>query len=324
MSSQSVLGIGGPIMDSLLRVSEEFITTLPGRRHGMQPIDYPTMLQIIQDSKQIPQVVAGGSAANTIKALAALGHSASLAGAIGRDALGQEFLHQMAETSVSPLLKSSDTPTGQVLCLITPDGHRTCRTYLGASQEYTGEDLDPTHFRGNQLVHIESYSFQNRDLTIRAAKLAKESGAKVSLDLSSHEIVAAHRTVLPDLLRSAVDIVVGNEDEVAALFFSTTPEESCRLLAQWCEIAIVLQGKQGCLVGTKDGVAHYPAYVVEPLDTTGAGDLFIAGFLHGYLERLPLATCAHFGALLGNAAVQVMGSNLPKETWKSLIKEIQK
>lgn len=317
MTSYTVLGIGAPIIDSLLPVSEEFITTVPGQRHGMQPVAYETLLDLIKQSGGQPMLVTGGSAANTVQALALLGRPTALMGTVGRDLLGQQFLEEITAAGVMPLLKTSDTPTAQVLCLITPNGHRTCRTYLGASIEFTGNDLQATQFSGLRLVHIEGYSLPNQDLTLRSMQLAKEAGALVSFDLSSHEIVAAHRPLLTHLLQNYVDIAIGNEEEIKALFNSSY-EQGCQALAQWCDLAVVLRGREGCLIGTKEGIASYPAYPVVPLDTTGAGDLFTAGFLHGYLENLPIKTCAHFGALLGNAVVQVLGTNLSRETWEQL------
>ena len=270
ISKHTILGIGAPIMDSLLRVSEEFITQLPGKRHGMQPIERVELVRLVDQSGQEPLTVAGGSAANTIRALAQLGYSTSLVGTVGRDALGEEFIKTIVQSGVKPLLKASDTPTARVLSLITPDGHRTCRAYRGASLELTEEDLSIDPFQAVRLVHIEGYALQNKGLIERALKLAQEVGAKVSFDLSSHEIVAAHRDRLITILPQ-VDIVIGNEDELYA-FFGATLEEGCARLAEWCQIAVVLRGKAGCLVGTKQGVQKYAAYPVTAVDTTGAGD----------------------------------------------------
>lgn len=321
MTAYIILGIGAPIMDSLLPVSEEFITAVPGKRHGMQPVDYATLQSLVRRSGSTPHLVTGGSTANTMQALAMLGRSTALAGMVGDDSLGRRFLQEIAERGVTSLIKTSSTPTAQVLCLITPDGHRTCRTYLGASLEFSADDLQPTQFENVQLVHIEGYSLPNPGLTLRSMQLAKAAGALVSLDLSSHETVAEHRTMLVELLRDYVDIVIGNEDELEALL-GVSAEQGCATLAQWVEVAVVLRGADGCLIGNKETIVAYPAYPTVPLDTTGAGDLFIAGFLHGYLDHLPLQTCAHFGAVLGNAVVQVLGTDLSDETWKEVKKKL--
>lgn len=312
-----VVGLGSPIIDYLLPVSESFLKQLPGPKHGMMTIGEPRFQSIIQASGQTPKKTTGGSCANTLEGLANLGHRCVLHGGVGNDAAGEQFLKRLQVQNIEPRLVYLDAPTYQVLCLIAPDGHRTFRAVPGAGAEFAVDHVDIKLLSEANLVHIEGYLIRNEGLLAYVARLAKAAGAFVSLDLASHEIVHSHRDALMDILRPSVDIVFCNEDE-ARILEGTDSRGACELLRQVCSIAVVLQGKEGCLVGSADGVHQYPAYPVQAVDTTGAGDFFASGFLHGFLTHQDLATCAHYGAVMGNAVVQVLGAEVPPELWAAL------
>jgi sugar/nucleoside kinase (ribokinase family) len=312
-----ILGIGAPIIDYVVMTTDDFLAQLPGEKGGMVPIDYETLLSILKNCKSPPLAIAGGSGANTIKGLAHFGHHCGLIGKIGNDTAGEKFLESMRALKIKPYLCKATTPTAQVACLITPDGERTMRTFLGATQEMTAQDLDPKVFQGVKLVHIEGYSLLNGDLTETAMQYAKDSGAKVSYDLGSFEVVKGHRERILGLLSKYVDIIFGNKDEIQALF-QLNPEKGCTALSQLCETAIVLLGKEGCIVGTKSGQVHCPAFVVDAVDTTGAGDLFASGFLHGYLHGVSPEECARYGALTAATVIQAHGVDIPVETWQEI------
>lgn len=317
-----VLGIGAPIIDYIIVVKEDFLAQVPGEKGGMVLVDYETLTAIIENNGSQPYIIAGGSGANTIKGLAHFGHQCGLIGKIGDDETGRKFLESMKALNIIPYLCHTSTPTAQVVCLVTPDSERTMRSFLGASKEMSADDLDPKVFEGVRLVHIEGHSLHNGELTHRAMELAKSCGAKVSFDLGSYEVVLAHKQKIIPLLAQYVDVVFANADEVHALF-QLGSSKGCEVLNELCGIAVVLLGNEGCLVGTGSSQIHCPAMPVEAVDSTGAGDLFASGFLHGYLRGLSYEECARCGALAGAAVVQVLGADIPLAMWAEIKSKMQ-
>lgn len=312
-----VLGIGAPICDYVIRVSDAFLRKIPGTKAGMQPVDLVTLQRLIALSGQQPTIVAGGSGANTIKGLARLGHRTALAGTIGTDEAAQYALASFKAYGVTTLFTQSEIPTSQVLCLVTPSGDRTFRSYMGASREFSPDDLTSTLFQGVKLVHVEGYTILYDHLLEEAMTLAQAAGAIISYDLGSHEIVASHRERILQVIDDFVDILFCNRDEVTALL-EVDIEAGCRLLRQRCQVAVILLGGDGCLIGSENAQSYYPAYTANTVDTTGAGDLFASGFLHGYLKGSPLKECAHFGSVLGSSVIQVVGAEIPNERWEQI------
>lgn len=312
-----VLAIGAPICDYVLQVSDSFLEAIPGLKNGMQMIDLETIRHLINASGGLPLPVAGGSGANTAKGLARLGHRIALLGKVGQDTEGSCSLASLQRHGVIPLINQTDIPTTQVLCLVEPNGSRTFRAFIGASKELTVDDLKPELFEGVRLVHIEGYTILYDGVLEKAMELAKRVGAKVSYDMGSHELVSLYRSRILNNLRECVDLLFCNRDELAALL-QLAPDRGCAELVKLCDTVVILMGKNGCLVGRGVEQHFWPAYAANTVDTTGAGDLFASGFLHGYLQELPLKTCAHYGAILGSAVTEVVGAEIPEETWDSL------
>lgn len=316
------LGIGALLADQIVHVPEELLSKLPGKKGGMETVDYQGLTDLLRLTKPSYPLFPGGSCANVIRSLAHLGRKCALLGKIGDDEIGHSLLDNLQALGIKTMYLKSSTPTGQVVSLVTPDGERTCRSYLGAHQEISCEDLLPDQFENVKIVHIEGYTLLYSGLTECAMRYAKNAGAKISFDLASFEIVEAYKSHILELLSQYVDICFANELE-AHLLTGQGLEEGCAELKNFCPLAVVSMGKNGCWVGHRDTVVHCPAYPVKhPLDTTGAGDLFTAGFLHGYLSGKPFEVCADYGALLGAAVVQVQGTILPEEQWKQLRKRI--
>jgi sugar/nucleoside kinase (ribokinase family) len=309
-----ILGIGTPILDSLISVNDDFLCSLSKIHGSSSLIDFHT-LKTITDKLSSPQkLVTGGCAANTIKGLTRLGHSCGFLGKIGDDQPGITFSENMTSYGVTPLLQKSELPTGQVACFITPDHERTMLTYLGAGSEMDQKDLKKELFKGVKLLHIEGYLL-NRDSVVETAmKFAKEAGAIISFDLSSYEIVEKYKKHISELLSTFVNIVFANEEEAHALT-GLMPEKACSMLKDLCQIAIVKEGYKGCRGASQTETAFYPAFPVKVLDTTGAGDLFASGFLHYYLQDKSLEECLSKGAHLASEVIQVFGAEIPEERW---------
>jgi len=316
-----VLCIGNPFIDHIIEVDDAFIEEIAGQKGGMVPVTYNALLEIIHKSGKEPLLLLGGSGANTLRGLTHLGHRCGLVGRIGQDAPGHIFLKKLKEIGAISYLVQSTTPTAQAVCLITPDKERTMRSFLGASSEMSEDDIDPSLFQNTKLVHLEGYSLMNGNLTQHTMEIAKQVGAKVSFDLGSFEVVSVHRETIIGLLGQFVDILFANAEELYSLV-KRTPEEGCQLLNELCDVVVILLGKEGCLVGHRGEVTYVPAQTVDAVDTTGAGDLFASGFLHGYLKGVSVVDCARYGVLTGAAVVQVRGVDISAAQWKELKKKM--
>ncbi|MGM0440740.1 MAG: adenosine kinase [Chlamydiota bacterium] len=313
-----ILTIGAPLVDQVIHVDEQFLETITGEKGGMLLVDDKAITDIIERSGQLPQRVPGGSAANTIKGLANLGHNCAMAGKIGDDWLGSFYKDALAANGIVSHLALSSTPTGQVLCLITPDGERTMRTFLGASIEITPQNLTDEMFEGIKHVHIEGYGIANGKLVQAVVAAAKKVNATISLDLASFEIVHNFRKELDAILDQKLDLLFCNEDEAHAYTGLKEENEAVQKLGKLCHTSVICMGDRGCWTSSSGKHAHHEAYPVKPLDTTGAGDLFASGFLHGYLQGRPINECAHYGALIGAEVVQIQGAELPPTTWQKI------
>ncbi len=319
-----IVGVGAALLDYLLHITDDYLKTVPGKKYGMELVEEADLISIIEKSGSIPSTMAGGSAANVIKSLASLGWEVSLVGKIGCDQHGETLEEHLDGLGVNKRLIKSSISTGSSLSLISRDGKRTLRTFMGASQTFTAKELNPKQLAGAGLVHIEAYTlFSDPKLTEKAMRLAKAQGSIVSFDLGSFEVVAKFYDEIIFLLREYVDIVFANSDEASAIE-PKSAHAACDYLRSLAKVAVVMQGPDGCLVADEKAIKHYPAFPVEAIDTTGAGDLFAAGFLHGYLNGMALERCAKIGALLGGAVVTEVGAEIPKEKWTALLNRMKR
>lgn len=315
-----VMGLGAPVMDRILKVDDDYLQTLPGELGGMELVDFATFEKILKGSGKVAVPVPGGSASNVMLGLANFGNSCGFIGKVGSDAAGRLYAEAILEMGVGPHLSKSKTPTSQALSLISGDGRRTMRTYIGASNELLASDIQPKWFDGLRLLHLEGYNLFNPEPARRAIELAKDVGAKISLDLGSFEVVRAFRDDIEQLLQKDADIVFANEDEARELT-GEDASAACKQLGAWCEVACVMVGANGSFSTDGGEVIHCPVNTIEnPTDPTGAGDLFASGFLHGYLKGLTLIECMQLGSMAGAAVVQVLGASIPHGLWSSLLK----
>jgi sugar/nucleoside kinase (ribokinase family) len=315
----NVLGIGTPIIDYLYNTSNTYVDKLSGQRGGSVLVDHPTLEKILHDQKDSPeQIIAGGGSANTIKGLAKLGHPCVFCGKIGRDEAGKKFSENLKSYGIASKLSFGTLPTAQVACLITPDHERTMRAFLGAGMEMSGADLSPDLFKDVRHVHIEGYLMNRQDLVEKAMKLAKEAGATISFDLSSFEIVEEYKQQMHQCISNYVDIVFARDKE-AKMLTGLPPDAACDYLKNLVAIAVIKMGAGGSMAATKKETIYQQAYPVKVVDTTGAGDLFASGFLHGFLSQQSLKECLHFGALVASYVIQVPGAEIPDPFWEEIL-----
>lgn len=313
-----VLTLSAAIIDHFFSISDAELKTMSNEKGGWAPIDYTALKSIMDQGIELSKMVTGGSGANVIKGMAQLGNKCAIIGKVGNDEKGKYYTKNLRDLGIIPLFEQGTLPTGQAICLVTPDGERTFRTYLGASHSLTNLHLDETIWKeGLKLFHIEGFQLVDRDLVIRALKRAKEHGVKISMDLANVEIVRRNKEFIQDILEKYVDIVFCNERE-ARVLTDLSASESCDVLGNLCEVAVVTMSEKGSWARRGEKKVFMEAFSVNAIDTTGAGDIYAAGFLHGYLSNAPLKKCAWLGSLTASYVVKRIGGEIPDAVWEEI------
>ncbi|MFU8844441.1 MAG: adenosine kinase [Bacteroidales bacterium] len=319
-----VLGIGNALVDIMTRLeNDDTLVAFQLPKGSMQLVDQ-VLSDVVNQHTNLckKEIASGGSAANTIYGLARLGIETAFIGKVGKDLFGQLFREDMQVNKIKPLLFESDTPTGKAIALISPDSERTFATCLGAAVELTPDDLVIELFDGFDYLHIEGYLVQNHHLIEKAVKLAKEKGLRVSLDMASYNVVDAHIQFLREIIRLYVDILFANEEE-ARSFTGKEPEEALNEMAGMVDIAIVKTGQTGSLVRQGDHIFRVEPIKAVSVDTTGAGDLYAAGFIYGLIKGLPLDKCGKSGSLLAGKTIEVVGPKMTPEKWQDVLRQLE-
>ncbi len=317
-----VLTLSAAIMDHYFHISDEQLKSITNEKGGWAPISRKTLNSILEKSDTTSKMVPGGSGANVTKGLAQLGEKCALIGKVGDDEKGEYYTKKLEDHGVIPLFKKGNLPTGQAICLITPDGERTFRTYLGASHSLTDLDFDKELFESQvRHFHIEGYQLVDQDLVIRMLKLAKEADVTVSIDLANVEIVRRNEKFIRDILEKYIDIVFCNERE-AKVLTNLPASESCDVLAEICEIAVITMSERGSWARRGNTKVYMEALSVNAIDTTGAGDLYASGFLHGYLRGYTLKNCVWIAAYVSSNVVKRIGPEISKSVWEEIRKTI--
>lgn len=322
---KTIIGVGSPIVDSIAMVSEAFLDQVEGDKGGMVLVDAPTIEQLISRLPEAPSAAPGGSAGNTLFALARMGADTKFLGKTGSCARGRFYRERFAQLGGdASRFKTGQQANGHCLSLVTPDGERTMRTDLGAAMTLTPDEISAADFEGCDHAHIEGYLLFNEALMQRVLEAAREAGCRISLDLASFEVVHAAKSSLPAILENYVDLVFANEEE-GEVFTGIKGDYAAiaSQLGEFCEVAAVKVGPRGSYVASGGKVhAIAPVPVAHVVDTTGAGDLWAAGFLFGLTQGQSLADCAKIGSALGAAVVQERGSVLPENVWEQILREI--
>jgi sugar/nucleoside kinase (ribokinase family) len=320
MKMKKVLGLGNALVDILVRIADErLLGSLQLPKSCMTLVKEAQINDILaRISRLEKQETCGGSAANTISGLARLGIGTGYIGKIGHDAYGEFFEREMKKHGVVTRMFYGRSQTGRALGFITPDSERTFATFLGSAVELEASDLSAELFRGYDYFHIEGYMVQNHALAETAMRLAKEAGLEVSLDLASHNVVRENIGFLKEMVGRYVDIVFANEDESMAFSGEKTPHEALVSISPQCRIAVVKLGKKGSLVKRRDERHEIGCIPAQAVDTTGAGDLYAAGFLYGLIREYPLAVCGRIGSLLSGKVVEVVGAKLDESQWQEV------
>ncbi|MFZ0614531.1 MAG: adenosine kinase [Desulfobacterales bacterium] len=322
-NGQLVVGVGSALVDILTHENETFLEQTGAAKGGMTYVEKEFIEAVLARSSGTPRIVPGGSACNTVVGVGRLGGQARFVGKCGNGEWGRLFHEDLRRQNVEPALVGSDSPTGRVLSIITPDAQRSMFTYLGASSETRPADLANGCFRNAAVVHIEGYLLFNPELMLAALAAARDAGSLVSLDLASYTVVQESRRLLDRIITEYVDIVIANEDEARAFTGLGSEQESLKVLAQKAAIAVVKLGERGSMISHRGRtVTIDPLGPGRAVDTTGAGDLWAAGFLYGLVNGYPLEKCGWIGSACGYEVCQVIGAAIPDEGWQRIKKMI--
>ena len=321
-----VLGIGNAIVDVIARTDEDFLVRHNMRKGAMQLIDEARAARIY-DAMGPAVEVSGGSAANTVVGVAALGLRAAFIGRVKDDELGRVFAHDIRAAGVSFTTppSSAGPSTGRCYVLVTPDGERTLNTYLGAAQDLHPNDVDDDAIAAAQIIYLEGYLWDPRpakEAFRKAAKIAHAAERSVALTLSDAFCVDRYRAEFLDLIRAGtVDLVFANERELHSLYQTAEFETALNALRNDAPLAVVTRSEKGCVVVTRETTEVVPASPIERLvDATGAGDLFAAGFLVGLSRGADHRSSAQLGALCAAEVIQHLGAR-PEASLKALAQD---
>ncbi|MDP2291678.1 MAG: adenosine kinase [Actinomycetota bacterium] len=318
-----VVGVGNALVDVISHADDGFIAQYELVKGSMTLVDTDRALFLYRALGSAVEM-SGGSAANTMTGVASLGGTAAYIGKVSADELGDVFGHDLRAVGVQfrPGRPDHETPTGRCIIVVTPDAERTMNTYLGVSSLLCATDIDEATVAAGKVLYMEGYLFDRDEAKAafrRAAAVAHANGRQVSLTLSDSFCVDRHRDDFRSLVTDEVDILFGNRDELTALYEVESFDEAVRCVQRDCHLAVITVGSEGCYVITRDEVLTAPAEPVDHvLDTTGAGDLFAAGFLFGYTRDLHLLECARLGAIAAAEVISHVGPR-PLVELKSLI-----
>jgi len=294
-----VVGLGNALVDVITHGDDGFLAAHDLVKGSMALVDEDRATALYA-AMGVGTEMSGGSAANTVAGVASFGGRAAFIGKVRDDQLGRVFAHDLVANGVTFMGRpAADGPsTGRCLIVVTPDAERTMSTYLGAGAEMGPDSIDPAVIGAAKVVYLEGYLFDKAEAkqAYRAAsRMAHSAGRQVALTLSDSFCVTRHLDEWRTLVDEHVDVLFGNAEEVQVLC-GTSFEEAVRQLRQRVGVVVVTRGAAGSVVATPDELVEVPAEVTTVVDTTGAGDLFAAGFLYGYTNGLPLVDCGRLGS----------------------------
>jgi sugar/nucleoside kinase (ribokinase family) len=320
-----VLGIGNAIFDVLVQTDEGFLAAHGMTKGGMALIDEARAASIYRDMGPAVEM-SGGSAANTIVGIANLGARAAYVGKVKDDQIGRLYSHDIRAAGVAFETKpaAGGPATGCSYILVTPDGERTMNTYLGAAQELMPDDIDAAQVAASAILYLEGYLWDPKsakDAFMKASTIAHDAGRQVALTLSDSFCVDRYRGEFLDLMRhGTVDLIFANEAELHSLYQTSDFDTALKQLRSDTKLGVVTRSEKGCVVVSKDSVTAVPAFPIEKMvDTTGAGDLFAAGFLFGLVRGVGHENAGRLGALAAAEVIQHIGAR-PQTSLKELAK----
>jgi sugar/nucleoside kinase (ribokinase family) len=314
-----ILGFGNAIVDVLAFADDDLLAKHNLNKGAMQLVDEKTA-QVLYEAMGPTTIVSGGSAANTIIGAASFGCRTAFVGRVKADDPGKMFAHdiQRAKVDFATPPSADGAATARCLVFVTPDGQRTMNTFLGACQNLTEADVDEAVVAQSSIIYLEGYLWDPpaaKAAFVKASKIARAAGQRVALTLSDAFCVDRYRDEFLALIRDgSVQILFANEHELHSLYQTADFDTALGLLRGEGLLAVVTRSEKGCVVVKGETSVAVPAFPVESVvDTTGAGDLFAAGFLAGLTKDKDLATCARLGAMAAAEIIQHIGARPQKD-----------
>lgn len=308
-----VVGIGNAIVDIISRCDDGFLSKHDLDKGFMRLIDAEEAAKLYEAMGPATER-SGGSVANSIAGLASFGAKCGFIGRVAADQFGGIFRHDIRSLGIDYTTEpaTDGAPTARCLVLVTPDGERTMNTFLGASVDFTPGDIDTDLISGAKIVYLEGYLFDKdaaKSAFREAARLAKDTGAKVALTLSDPFCVDRHRDDFRTLVKEDADIVFANEKEITTLYEVNSFDEAADAALQDCEMAVLTRSEEGSVIVGAGETTQIPADpVARVMDATGAGDLYAAGFLFGLTQGLTLEICGRLGSLAAAEVISHLGA----------------
>jgi len=309
----------------LAQVDESFITSQNMSKGVMQLIEEPRAVELYA-LMHPEEETGGGSAANTMAGFASFGGNGAFIGKVADDQIGKTFMKDLQAIGVhyntQPL--AIGPKTGRCLIMVTPDAERTMNTYLGASIELHPTDINPDLIASSAITYLEGYLFdrqQAKEAFIKAGEIAHDAGHRIALTLSDPFCVERHREDFQMLVDKHVDILFANEDEIKSLYEEDTFESAAQKVSGKCGIAVLTRSEKGSVIVTEGEQFIIEAAGVNPIDSTGAGDQYAAGFLYGLTEGMPLQKCGELGALAAAEVISHMGPR-PEISYRDILKKV--
>ena len=312
-TEHDVVGIGNAIVDIIGRCDDAFLARHGRAKGSMQLVDAATVAQLY-DAMGPGIEISGGSVANTMVGVASFGGRAGFIGKTANDPFGTVFRHDITAAGVTfgTPAAAGEEPTGRSLILVTPDGQRTMNTFLGVSPRLGGGQVDAELISSARIVYLEGYLFDRPEAKAafrQAAAIAAKAARLVALSLSDPFCVDRHRPEFLDLVRKSVDILFANEAEIASLYETSSFDEAARRAQADTKLAALTRSEKGSVIlGEGKSIAIAAAPVAKVVDTTGAGDLYAAGFLYGVATGKGLETAGRLGSLAAAEIISHIGA----------------
>ena len=322
-----VIGIGNALTDMLVNLkTDEVLSQYKLAKGSMSLVDTTLQTEISKSVAGLPYSLSlGGSAGNTIRAMARLGTEVGFIGKVGEDTTGDFYIQALTNLGIEPVVFRGEEKSGKCVSLVSPDGERTLVTHLGAALELEATEIEPSIFEGYDCLYVEGYLVQNHELIEKAAATAKQCGLKVAIDLASFNVVAENLEFLRRLVKEYVDIVFANEDEAKTFTCEGNPVNALQQISEMCELAVVKIGTKGALIKQGSEVVHVGIMAAaKRVDTTGAGDFYAAGFMAGLCEGLTLRQCGTIGAITAGKVIEVVGTTFGEEAWEEIFRLVKR
>ncbi len=322
-----VIGIGNALTDMLVNLKSD---TVLGKyklaKGSMTLVNSKFQNEIAKSVAGLPYSLSlGGSAGNTIRAMAQLGSSVGFIGKVGVDKTGDFFEQALVNLGIEPIIFRGTDRSGRCISLVSTDGERTMATSLGAAIELSHSEIMPTVFDGYDCLYVEGYLVQDHSLIENVVKEAKKAGLKVAIDLASFNVVEENLEFLRSLVSRYVDIIFANEDEARVFTGEEIPLNALQNISELCELSIVKIGTKGAIIKQGSEVVHVGIMAAaKRVDTTGAGDFYAAGFLAGLCQGLSLRQCGTIGAITAGKVIEVVGTTFGQEAWDDIHRLVAK